>query len=247
MVVIQCSKDDCDWKTPDRDEALAAVLAAELSNHTAVAHSKQAAESTDGGSKKTPAIERPKISTGGTEESWSVFLKKWELFKSGSKIQGSQLNNHLFQCCVDTLGDDLLRGITDIMTESEDTLLAAIKKLAVQPVARGVRRTELINMTQDSGEPIRSFHAKVKGGAVTCAYTISCKCDPPTEVDYTEYVIKDVILNGLVDEDIKKEVLGMDDLDELSVEKLVSRIEGKETARNALNSIGRYLGIQEKC
>ena len=48
-------------------------------------------------------------------------------------------------------------------------------------------------------------------------------------------MIKDVILNGLVDEDIKKEVLGMDDLDELNVEKLVSRIEGKETARNALN------------
>ena len=90
MVVLRCSKDDCDWKTPNREESLAVVLAAELSNHTAVAHSKPAAEPTDGGSKKTPAIERPKISTGGTEESWSVFLKKWELFKSGSKIQGSQ-------------------------------------------------------------------------------------------------------------------------------------------------------------
>ena len=72
---------------------------------------------------------------------------------------------------MDTLGDDLLRGITDIMTVSENTLLEAIKKLAVQPVARGVRRTELINMTQDSGEPIRSFHAKVKGRAATCSYT----------------------------------------------------------------------------
>ena len=218
MVVIQCSKEDCQWETPDRDEALAVVLAAELANHTAVAHSKQTVEPADGGTKKTPAIERPKISAGGTEESWSVFLKKWELFKSGSKIQESQLNNHLFQCCVDTLGDDLLRGIEDIMSESEETLLAAIKKLAVQPVARGVRRTELMNMTQDSGEPIRSFHAKVKGRAATCSYMVRCKCTPPTEVDYTEYVIKDVILNGLADEDIKKDVIGMDDLDEMSVD-----------------------------
>ena len=126
MVVVKCSHEDCDWETPDRTEALAAVLAAELANHTAVKHCKQGGSSGDDASKKTPAIERPKISAGGTEESWAVFLKKWELFKSGSKIQQSQLNNHLFQCCVDTLGDDLLRGITDIMKETEDTLLAAI-------------------------------------------------------------------------------------------------------------------------
>ena len=135
---------------------------------------------------------------------------------------------------MDSLGDDLLKGTTDILAESEETLLAAIKKLAVQPVARGVRRTELMNMQQDSGESIRSFHAKVKGRAATCSYVVKCSCTPQTNVDYTELVIKDVILNGLADEDIKKEVLGADDLDGLSVEKLVSRVEGKETARNAL-------------
>ena len=236
MVVISCSKPGCDWKTEDRDEALAAVLAAELSNHTAVSHTPAAPSegTSDTTVKKSPAIDRPKISVGGTEETWSIFLKKWDLFKSGSKIPAAQLNNHLFQCCVDSLGDDLLKGTTDILAESEDTLLAAIKKLAVQPVARGVRRTELMNMQQDSGESIRSFHAKVKGRAATCSYVVKCSCSPPTNVDYTELVIKDVILNGLADEDIKKEVLGADDLDGLTVEKLISRIEGKETARNAL-------------
>ena len=39
----------------------------------------------------------------------------------------------------------------------------------------------------------------------------------------------------MADKDIKKEVLGMDDFDKLNVEILVSCIEGKETARNALN------------
>ena len=97
---------------------------------------------------------------------------------------------------MDSLGDDLLKGTTDIMKESEETLLAAIKRLAVQPVARGVRRTELINMQQDSGESIRSFHANVKGKAATCSYMVKCSCDRPIDVDYTELVIKDVILNG---------------------------------------------------
>ena len=237
MVVISCTKPGCEWSTEDRDEALAAILAAELSNHTAVSHTPAAAveENSDSAVKKSPAINRPKISVGGTEETWAIFLKKWELFKSGSKIPTTQINNHLFQCCVDSLGDDLLKGTSDIIAESEEALLAAIKKLAVQPVARGVRRTELMNMQQDNDESIRSFHAKVKGRAVTCSYVVSCGCTPSTKVDYTELVIKDVILNGLVDEDIKKEVLGADDLDGLTVERLVSRIEGKETARNALN------------
>ena len=91
MVVISCSKEGCDWKTVDRDEALAAVLAAELSNHTVVAHAPNSEKDPDANVKKSPAIDRPKISTGSTEESWAVFLKKWELFKNGSKISKSQL------------------------------------------------------------------------------------------------------------------------------------------------------------
>ena len=90
-------------------------------------------------------------------------------------------------------------------------------------------------MQQDSGEPIRSFYAKVKGRASTCSNEVPCKCDPSTKVDCTQLIVKGVLLNGLVDEDIKKEILGMDDLDDLDVEEMISRIESKETAHNALN------------
>ena len=89
-------------------------------------------------------------------------------------------------------------------------------------------------MQQDSGEPIRSFHAKVKGRAITCAYSVKCTCNPASDVDYTEWVIKDVLLNGLADGDIKRDILGLNELDTLTVEDLVARIESKETARNAL-------------
>jgi len=50
----------------------------------------------------------------------------------------------------------------------------------------------------------------------------------------TEWVIKDVLLNGLADGDIKRDILGLNELDTLKVEDLVARIESKETARNAL-------------
>ena len=192
MVVISCTKEDCPWKTTDRDASLAAVLAAELQNHTAVSHPAPALATgpNDDTGRKAPPIERPKVAAGGTEESWSMFVKKWDMFKAGSKIPPAQLTNQLFQCCVDSLGDDILRGLNDVATVSETDLLAAIKKLSVQPVAIGVRRTELLNMSQDREEPIRTFLAKVKGKALTCNYKVSCSCAPPTKVDYTDCVIK---------------------------------------------------------
>ena len=50
-------------------------------------------------------------------------------------------------------------------------------------------------------------------------------------------------MNGLVDEDIKKEILGQQDLDKLSVDDTVTRIESKETARNALSQSTGSAGI----
>ena len=222
------------FETPDLSEAIAVLI---YKSHREDVH-PQAAPTRSTSSKKTPSIERPKIAAGGTEESWSMFIQKWTIFKSGSNIPTEQLHHQLFQCCDESLGEDLLRGFPAVTGPdvNETKLLAAIKELAVTPVAIGVRRTELLNMSQDREEPIRSFHAKVKGKALTCSYKVKCPCDQPVEVDYTENVIKDVILNGLSDKDIKKEVLGMQDIDTLSISDTINRIETKETARNALTT-----------
>ena len=128
MVVISCTKEDCNWKTTDRDASLATVLAAELQNHTAVSHPAPAPATgpNDNTGRKAPPIEL-----------WLMFVKKWDMFKAGSKIPPAKLTNQLFQCCVDSLGDDILRGLDDVATVSETDLLAAIKKLSVQPVAIG--------------------------------------------------------------------------------------------------------------
>ena len=90
MVVIQCTQSGCSWKSADRSEAFATVLAAELSNHTAVSHNSSNDQQNSGSSKKIPSIERPKIANGSTEETWSVFLKKWQLFKSGTNMAASE-------------------------------------------------------------------------------------------------------------------------------------------------------------
>ena len=64
------------------------------------------------------------------------------------------------------------------------------------------------------------------------------KCPIPTcgaAVEFTDIIVKDVMTAGLVDEEIKKEVLGWAPLDEKDVDATVTLIEAKEMARDALN------------
>ena len=52
-------------------------------------------------------------------------------------------------------------------------------------------------------------------------------------VDYTDEMIRHVILNGLYDDDIRRDVFSEANLDSMLVNDLVSLVEGKELARDA--------------
>ena len=113
-------------------------------------------------------------------------------------------------------------------------LMAAMKRLAVISTATSVRKTELLTMRQDHGQPIRSFAAQVKGKAQVCNFTKNCRCN--MVVDYTEDIVKYVVLCGIVDEEIKRNILGQSDLDEKSLNDTISLIENKEMASRAMSS-----------
>ena len=113
MVQVRCDHPGCGWASADRAVELAAVLAAELQNHTST-HAAPAAPAAPAANpaaghnnRKPPPIERPKIQSGGTEEDWSMFQQKWEMFKTGLTIPDDQLNHQLYQCCVEALGEEL--------------------------------------------------------------------------------------------------------------------------------------------
>ena len=115
-------------------------------------------------------------------------------------------------------------------------MLSKIKLMAVIPVAICVRRAELLSTKQDHGESARSFYAKVKGKAATCSYSVVCSSGACAQInDFTDVMVKDVVISGLVDEDIKKEVLGWSDLDDKTLEETITFIEAKEMARDALS------------
>ena len=81
-----------------------------------------------------------------------------------------------------------------------------MKSLAVIVLATGVMRAELVRMQQEREESFRTFAARVRGKAETCAYITKCTC--LREVDFTDSIIRDVLIAGIAALDIRREVLG---------------------------------------
>ena len=223
MVVVECSVPDCTFATEDVSETLAIAL---ITNHD-LAHRVPAptappAPTTTNG----PKLERPKVNIGVTIEEWNVFTRRWEVFKSGSGINDASAPSQLFQCAGPELRDSLLKANANAASENLTELLAAMRSLAIIPVATCVLRTELLQLRQERDEPFRTFTAKVRGKAETCSYTTSCTCGAP--VDYTDHVICDVILNGLYDSDIRREVLGIAGILEKPVNEVIALVETRD-------------------
>ena len=169
-----------------------------------------------------------------TVEEWNIFTRRWDVFRSGSGIDELSAASQLFQCAETELGDSLLKSNPNIAEGPLSTPLDAMRALAIIPVATCVLRTELLQLRQERDEPCRAFAAKVRGKAETCNYVTNCTCGD--SVDYTDNIIRDVILNGLYDMDIRREVLGVIDILEKPVNDVVALVESKEMARNALPS-----------
>ena len=106
--------------------------------------------------------------------------------------------------------------------KGEVELLKEMKDLAVVKVA--------------PGETIREFYANVRVGAAIYKFELRCKqtcCatdDKEDMVDYTDMVIKDVLVAGIYDAGIRKDILSTADLDKKDNKEVVTLVEAIEIA-----------------
>ena len=234
MPRLQCPFQGCSDVTEDDSENLAiALFNAHISTHTA-SNTNNAQRV---GSSKSEKIIRPKLSQGMPEEGWNSFIVQWKIYKSSAALSDDEGKLQLIYCCEQDLLEHVLRSDPDITGKEEPDQLASIRKLCVIPAAMGVRRSDVLNLTQDSAELSRSFLSRIQGKAATCNFVTSCKAvccraNPP-KVDFSDVVIKYVLVNGLADAEIRRDVLGWKDLDTSSVADTIAFIESKEMARDA--------------
>lgn len=227
MVIVKCPALGCPYETSDED---AQVVAALLNIH-AISHS-QPAQTTHC---PQPKLERPRIDVGMEEEVWNGFIRRWEAFRIGSGINEHTAPMQLFQCASGTLGDLMLKADPDIHSKSVETIKSLMRTFAVIPVAIGVRRAELMQLRQAPDELFRTFAAKVKGKAETCLFntTSRCQCGEEVQADYTTESVRDVLLAGIADLDIRREALCTSGIQNKSINDVIAFVEGREMARNA--------------
>jgi len=228
---------ECTYTTGDKTEAVAvALLNAHMYSH------KQSTVKRSGSTLKPPSIEE-----GATMEVWNNFERKWKMYKEGERITGSDVSYHLFHCAESALGDALLKSDPDISSKGETEILEQMKNLAVIPVATGIVRAELLEMKQLRDEAFRKFAARVRGKAETCEYYTSFTCQKTTcthvsNVDFTDHIMRDVLLAGIYDADIRREMYGVESILTQSINTVISMVEKKEMARDA-HSAGSASGI----
>ena len=231
MPIRRCPFQNCTFATEDVSDALAAeYFAIHRTEHAVTAVTPAPLK------QKPPKIDRPRIDTGSSEEVWNTFNTRWTMFKRGTTFTEGETVQQLFQCCSEDLGDAIIKGYPSAASGTEQDLFEVIKKLAVVPVARVVRRMEVLSLKQDHGETARNYQARLTGKASTCGYNMVCSSTTCNTInDFTDVIIKDVMIHGLVDEEIKKDVFGWADVDDKTVEETVKFTEAKEMARDATN------------
>ena len=110
-----------------------------------------------------------------------------------------------------------------------------MKKQAIRTENIIIACVALSNMYQDREEPVRTFCARLLGQANTCNFSIECK-DCRKDVSYMNQMVRDCIVRGLADEDIRLDVMSNEDQHQ-DLNKLVAYIEAKEAGKRSVSRL----------
>ena len=106
-----------------------------------------------------------------------------------------------------------------------------------------VARVRLSDMKQDRDEAIQNFGARLRGQASVCKFTTACSsCN--TAVNYTDNILRDVIIKGLADNEIQLDLLGDQDM---SLEEVFQFVEAKEAGKRSAGRLLQSHGAEAIC
>ena len=101
-----------------------------------------------------------------------------------------------------------------------------------------VARVALHDMRQDNDETIRSFGARIRGQANVCQYNTACpNCS--TTIDFTDCIPRDVLAQGIADNEIQLALLG-DAKQDMTLEEMLKFVESKESGKRSASRLHDY-------
>ena len=234
---IPCSAPDC--LSTFRLDLPPDVLAKLLDLHARTAHPPTAPQ-VPAPSTRGEKFRRPMIVTDGTSEDWLYFCQRWEEYKTATGLEGRKVVEQLLECAEEPLRKVITRTYGTLTNETEPNALENIRLVAVRPTNILVARGDLQNIHQDRDETVRAYCARLRGQASVCKFkkTKQCSCTRPTDVtiDYSDEMVRDALIRGLTDEDIRLEVLGQANQD-MSLDETLLLIEAKESGRRSVTRL----------
>ena len=234
MVVLRCPL--CEYVTDDVDVVGASTT---LEVHSILHKQAPAAPVVRS---RVPRLDRPTLKANITCEEWNAFSRRWTTFRTGSDIGNEIASSQLLECATEDLQDIVLRAHPTFSTKPIDEATGLLKSLCVVPIALGVLRSQLSAMHQGADESFRTFAARVQGKAETCEYVTTytgqctnaeCNQEYTGQTYYTDEMIRDVLLDGIADTDIRREALSVEGIQRCPVNDIIAFVGTRETARNA--------------
>ena len=184
---------------------------------------------------RPPALQPPKLEAQCSVQRFDEFKREWIFYKRSVDMPAGTITSYLLHCLGEEVRRDVRAATTDILTMSEDEVLDAIKQYAVQQRAVSSTKMDLWHMVQGDSEGVRQFYARVQNTARQCDFTVPCtevacvKNRAPF-ISYCDEIVKQVVLCGLADVEIKKDVLGVSGINGKTLAETLGLIEDKETA-----------------
>ena len=230
---IQCPAPGCDvqWSLATPTEILTRLI----DIHSATTHQSPTPARTTAA--RVEKVRRPTVSAAGTSETWAYFEQRWSDYKQATHLEGHDTVFELLECCDEALRKDLTRTFGALATSDEQTVLANIKTLAVRQENVMVARVQLQQMRQDRDEPVRAFAARLKGQAGVCNFSIKCtSATCQKTIDYGEIMVRDALIRGLEDEEIRLDILGESKQD-MSLEDALRYVDAKESGKRSASRL----------
>ena len=189
---------------------------------------------------RPPPMPLPKLNGQVSQEVFEEFRREWDNWLSSSNVEADKASGYLINCCETSLKTEIQAAVANVTKKSTADVLAIMQKHAVLARARSSMITELLRTRQSEGESVLKFQSNVNAIARNCNLVVPCihQCcinDNKANIPFTDIVVKHVVINGLHDVDIRREVLGVVDLDDKSLAETIGIIESKETALRSMS------------
>ena len=108
-----------------------------------------------------------------------------------------------------------------------------MKALAIRYQNQAVHVQEFLGLVQKIDEGVRHYLSRLKGVASRCNFEMKCRCGMTNS--FTEAITRFKLIAGLVDTNIKEDILSMSNM---NPEETVKAVEGKESGKVAKLKVG---------